>query len=110
MAYRVAKKITKTTQYKCLKCKNCKQIDSSVSAYGCTVECNAPNKCITSHFNARDFYCVEFKSINEMDNYEQRKLQEKIQTDYSKKAYKEYCNKYYPKKMAQKMYKDKFGK
>lgn len=106
MGYRVAKKTTKLTENKCLKCKHHKMINSQHNI----IECIAPNRCITSTFNAKDFYCIEYESISEMDNYKKRKLKEKIQSDYSKKAYKEYCNKYYPKKMAQQMIKKKFGK
>lgn len=64
MAYRVAKKTTKSTEYHCLKCKHLKAGTYEIHRYnGCMVECNAPNRCLREPFNARDFYCVEYPSI-----------------------------------------------
>lgn len=101
--YRVVKKTTQKSQYKCLNCKHCKKIDAKIETWGCYVECVAENRCFQSSFNARDFYCQEYKGFNDMSAYEQNELREKLAKDYSKKAFKEYANKYYSKKQAQQM-------
>ncbi len=70
------------------------------------VECNAPNKCLIAPFNAKDYYCVEHKSLNEMSQLEQDRYREKVQKDYQKKQYKKYVYKYYPKEQAKIMIKE----
>lgn len=70
--YRVAKKTTKKTELYCLKCKYCKvPVDTDLNSKmlqerGILVECTAENRCMPMQFNAKYYYCKEYKSANEM--------------------------------------------
>lgn len=74
--YRVAKKTTKKTEFKCLKCPFCKVAENvdinsdAIKERGIFVECTAENKCMLMPFNAKYFYCVQYKSANEMTSDE----------------------------------------
>ncbi len=107
--YRVAKKTTQKTQDKCLKCKYSKELSKSAGG-GVIVECTAENRCILTPFNSRDFYCVEYKGANDMTESEKDAIRNAIQKEYSLKQFREYANKYYPRKQAVSMiqaYKEK---
>lgn len=94
--YRVVMKTTKATQDHCLKCKHCEIVQQ---IHGSTyVKCNAENKVINTTFNARDYYCKEYKGFNELSEFEINKCREQIQKKYSDSAFREYANKYYQKK------------
>lgn len=101
--YRVAKKTTKNTEFKCLECKHVKADSLKKEKWGCMVECNAPNRCLTSKFNAKDYYCVEYKGFKDMSESEKENLHNKIMKEYSDSKFKEYVKKYYPKEQAKKM-------
>ena len=100
--YRVAKKCTKNTQEHCLKCKYCNVIRETVIGEK-IVECTAENRCIVTEFNANHFYCVEMKGFSDMTSSERYSLEHKINTDYQKKMFKEYVNRYYPQEQARSM-------
>ena len=103
--YRVAKKTTKKTQGHCLKCKYSKEL-RKIGGGGVIVECTAPNRCMMSEFNANDFYCVEYKGANDMTQSEKDSIAQAVRNEYSKSAFREYANKYYPKKQAKEMIKN----
>lgn len=106
MAYRVAKKCTERTEYYCLSCRYVKPDDYKKENWGCYVECNAENKCLTGKFNAKHFYCTEFRTLDE------QKMDEIIQKNRKKEAlseFRKYARKYYSKEEADRMiydYKD----
>ena len=99
--YRVAKKTTQRTVYKCLNCTYCKRIDAKVEPWGCYVECTAENKCFLKQFNARDYYCIQYKGSNELSKIEKEKIRNKVQEDYAKKELKKYLKTYYTKQEAE---------
>lgn len=101
MAYRVIKKTNKKTVYACLDCRYCKKLEEKC-ALGCMVECQAENRCVNGPFNARDFYCVEVKSINDMNDSTRERTIKDIQTKSAKENYKEYLKKFYTKKWQKK--------
>lgn len=101
--YRTPKKTTRRTEYKCLKCKHIKPDTYKIESWGCMVECLAPNRCFMSKFNAKDYFCVEHKSLNEMSKSEQDRYRDKVQKDYQKKEFKLWAYKYHPKKQAKKL-------
>jgi len=103
--YRVAKKTTQRTKGKCLKCPYCKELQK-IAGGGVIVECTAENRCILTPFNANDFYCIEYKGANDMTETEKDAIRKAIQKDYSKKQFREYANKFYSKKEAQRMIKN----
>lgn len=105
--YRVVKKTTKKTEHACLECKFCKIIKKMNKDV--FVECLAENKCISGEFNSKYFYCVEYKGFNELSDYDIEKMQEKKRFEDSKREFRKYLNKYYTKKEATKMYKQKYG-
>lgn len=107
MAYRVIKKTNKKTVYACLDCRYCKKLEEKC-ALGCMVECQAENRCVNGPFNARDFYCVEVKSINDMNDSTRERTIKDIQTKSAKENYKEYLKKFYTKKMAKEMYEKRY--
>lgn len=101
--YRTPMKTNKRTQYKCLKCKHIKPGDYKMGPYGCTIECNAPNKCFNTEFNARDYYCQEYKGFNEMPESKVYDMKKKSEELLAAKEYKLYLKKYYTKEEAKKM-------
>ena len=107
--YRVTRKTTKNTEYKCLECKHCVLIDKEKQEYGQYVECNAENRCIVTSFNAKYYTCTEHKGFNDMSESELKSFKDAENAKKEKKAYKEYVFKYYPKRQAQRMYETKYG-
>ena len=103
--YRVAKKTTKKTQYKCLECPHIKPAIYKKEFWGCRVECNAPNKCLIAPFNAKDYYCVEVKSLNEMSKAEQEKFRDKVKQDYADKEYRKWAKKFHTPEEAKELIK-----
>ncbi len=101
--YRVAKRTTKRTKYKCLECKHVKPDTYKVQKWGCMVECNAPNRCLTSRFNAKDFYCIEYKGFNDMTESDKENIRREVMNDWFDERFKEHAKKYYPKAQAKKM-------
>lgn len=104
--YRVAKKTTKKTENYCL---NCKYHDLKRELHdnlGMIIECNAPNACIKGEFNSKDFYCMEYRVLNEMNASEKENIRQEMMEDYMKKSFREYANKYYPKAKAKEMIKE----
>ena len=100
--YRVTKKTTKKTYQHCLKCKYSKEL-RQIAGGGVIIECTAPNRCITTEFNANDFYCIEYKGVNDMSQSEKDAIVRRINNNYAKSAFREYANKYYSKKQAKEM-------
>lgn len=105
--YRIVKKTTKNSQYHCLKCKYVELIDESRGGEGQYVRCTAENKVIRTPFNARDFYCKEFKGFNDMTPAEIESIKNNIAKKKEYKAFCEYARKYYPKKQAERMIREK---
>ena len=100
MSYRVVKKCTKKTEYKCRDCKYYKEL-SDVSAL-----CEAPDRVIKDTFNPKHFYCVKYKGFNDMSESEINKL---IELKHKKDAlfeYKQYVKKYYSKEEAKRLVKE----
>lgn len=101
--YRVAHKTTKKTELKCLKCQFCKipeNIDvnsNAVKERGILVECMAENKCMLMPFNAKYYYCVEYKSANEMTQSEIDVIIQKNRIKHDIQQYRESL-KYLPAK------------
>ena len=108
--YRTPVKTTKKTQYKCLKCQHIKPGNYKLSPYGCYVECMAPNRCFASEFNARDYTCQQHRSFREMSKSEIESIVEKQEKAYADKVFKEYAKKFYQKKQAREMIKERMGK
>ena len=58
-----------------------------------------------TEFNSNDFYCVEYKGINDMSQSEKDAIAKKIWQEKSLKDYREYV-KNYPKKYRAQMIKE----
>ena len=71
------------------------------------VECTAPNRCITTTFNARDYYCKEYKGFNDMNDTELESVKKYYDTKREIQEYSAYSNKYYSKKKATQLIKNK---
>lgn len=67
MAYRVPQKTTKKNEYFCLKCEHLETENYVKTKSGCLIKCKAPNKCFQGEFNAKFYYCREYKSFSEFD-------------------------------------------
>ena len=102
MAYRICKKTTKKTEYHCLKCKFCEQLTEQ-AYWGCKVKCKASNSAFMDEFNAKDFYCIEYKGFNEMSKDEIDSIVKHENKKRALKEYKKYCNTYYTKPQAKEM-------
>lgn len=76
------KKTNKRTQLFCLKCKYVHTDKEPDKDNNCYVECTADNKVVFGRFNAKDFYCTEYKSISDLTEKEKVKLISRI--DYQK--------------------------
>lgn len=104
--YRVAKKTSLRTQGYCLDCKYHKILREYPDPCGTIIECTAPNRCITGEFNSNDFYCLEYKGLNDYTEVEKQEMANKVRKDYAKKEYREYARKYFSKEEAKKMIKE----
>lgn len=95
MSYRVLKKTTKKTQYKCLTCKHCfvteNIYDERKKLIASMIDCQAENKPTPMIFNARDFYCVEYKMTSE----QLEKARQEIELKDAKKSAREWKKKYH---------------
>ena len=91
MSYRVKKKCTKNTENYCLKCNHCKVISEN------KVKCAADNSCFISEFDPRDWYCVQYKSMNDISDYEKEKMVQKYNRKIAKSEVRKYANTYYCK-------------
>ena len=87
MSYRVVKKCTKNTEYKCRECKFYKEL-SDISAVS-----EAPDKVIKDTFNPKHFYCELYKSFNDMSKDEVNKLIERKRKKEALSEYKQYVKK-----------------
>lgn len=92
MSYRVKKKCTKTTEDYCLKCKHCEVITEK------KVRCKADNSCFISEFDPKDWYCQEYRSLNEISDYEKQKMIDKYNKKIAKAEIRKFANSYYCKK------------
>lgn len=100
MSYRVVKKCTKNTEYKCKECKFYKEL-SDTSAI-----CEAPDKVIKDTFNPKHFYCELYKGFNDMNEDEVNKLIERKHKKDALSEYKQYVKKYFTKEEGKKLIKE----
>lgn len=105
--YRVAKKTSLRTRGYCLDCKYHKILREYPDSYGTIIECTAPNRCITGEFNSNDFYCLEYKGLNDCNEIEKQKIKNANRLDYAKKEFREYTKKYFTKEQAKNLRKEK---
>ena len=101
--YRIMKRTTKRNEYKCLKCKYHIVKDESIP--GISIICNAPNRAYQGKFLARDFYCEEYLSPNEMTEQQYENMMHNYHRLQNKQAFKDYVYKYYDKNTARTMIK-----
>lgn len=103
MAYRVPQKTTKKNEYFCLKCEHLGTENYVKTMSGCLIKCKAPNTCFRGEFNAKFYYCREYKSFSELTPEEKKELEDQSLDEYSRKEFSRYARQYYPKKEAERM-------
>ena len=72
---------------------------------GVLVRCNALNKCFHTEYNAKHYYCEEYKSFNEMSNSEIKAIENAISNEYANEEFKKWARKYHTKKEADELIK-----
>lgn len=72
MSYRVLRKTTKKTEYKCLKCSCCQIVYKT--AVDVKIKCTASEKSFMDEFSARQFTCNTFININELTEREKETI------------------------------------
>lgn len=102
--YRVKKNTTKKTEFTCL---NCKHFDkkSDKTDKSCYGECTAPKKVLFGEFNAKDYYCIEYRGFGEISQSEINDIVQKQREKYAKKEYERYVKTYYSKEDAKRILK-----
>lgn len=86
-----------------MKCKHCKKPENVdlnseiVKERGILVECTAENRCMPMQFNAKYYYCKEYKSANEMTAEEIEEIVINNRIKYEVNQYRESL-KYVPAK------------
>jgi len=90
--YRVPVKTTKKTKYYCLDCPHKMNEEKDSDGY-CFIECGAENRCFTGRFNCADFYCREYKGMNELNEKEYKRIADNFHKKQSDKLFAEYAKK-----------------